>query len=73
MFNGGIILLRNNKPGEQEEIIEPVAGTLSSHVTRVGLEILGRVVFVIYCKYIVFGVYDIWGKLVSEQLGVDLN
>lgn len=40
VFNGGIILLRNNKPGEQEEIIEPVAGTLSSHVTRVGLEIL---------------------------------
>lgn len=33
-------MLRNNKPGEQEEIIEPVAGTLSSHVTRVGLEIL---------------------------------
>lgn len=25
VFNGGIILLRNNKPGEQEEIIEPVA------------------------------------------------
>lgn len=36
MFNGGIILLRNNKPGEQEEIIEPVAGTLCSHVTRGG-------------------------------------
>lgn len=36
MFNGGIILLRNNKPGEQEEIIEPVAGMLCSHVTRGG-------------------------------------
>lgn len=29
-------MLRNNKPGEQEEIIEPVAGTLCSHVTRGG-------------------------------------
>ena len=27
----------------------------------------------IYCKRVIFGVYDIWRKLVFEQVGVDLN
>lgn len=26
-----------------------------------------------YCKRIVFGVYDIWQKMVCEQVDVDLN
>lgn len=62
-------MLRNNKPGEQEEIIEPVAGTLCSHVTRGGSRNIvgGGGVHVFYVH--VFGTAEpVAGRLYSHVI-----